>query len=314
MVARRRGRSRRSALGGVGGRPATAATRAGPPEPAARDRPRAPLRRPAHRQRPQPADLRRRRARRRRAACGCWSSPAAWSGSPTGDAARCSTSRARCSTGAEQGLLGIAFHPDFATNRRLYLHWCNRRGRHARGRVPRARASGVIDPRPVRRLLAVDQPEENHNGGQLAFGPDGRLYLGLGDGGGAFDPRATAQDPRLAARQGHRHAGRRPAALAHGADRACATRGASRSTRRWASCGSATSARTRSRRSTASRSSSTSRPRTSAGARSRGRGGSRGTRSTAAGELVWPVAAYSHAATAARSPAGSSTAAARSPA
>jgi len=98
-------------------------------------------------------------------------------------------------TGAEQGLLGIAFHPDFATNRRLFLHWSDRRGDT---RVAEFRATGdlrTIDAQPVRALLYVDQPEENHNGGQLAFGPDGRLYLGLGDGGGAFDPRRTAQDP-----------------------------------------------------------------------------------------------------------------------
>jgi glucose/arabinose dehydrogenase len=98
-------------------------------------------------------------------------------------------------TGAEQGLLGIAFHPDFATNRRLFLHWSDRRGDT---RVAEFRATEdlrTIDARPARALLFVDQPEENHNGGQLAFGPDGRLYLGLGDGGGAFDPRRTAQDP-----------------------------------------------------------------------------------------------------------------------
>jgi glucose/arabinose dehydrogenase len=98
-------------------------------------------------------------------------------------------------TGAEQGLLGIAFHPDFATNRRLYLHWSDRKG-DTRVAEFRARPDGTIDPRPLRRLLFVDQPEENHNGGQLAFGPDGRLYLGLGDGGGAFDPDGNGQDPK----------------------------------------------------------------------------------------------------------------------
>jgi glucose/arabinose dehydrogenase len=97
-------------------------------------------------------------------------------------------------TGAEQGLLGIAFHPDFARGGRLFLHWSDRRG-DTRVAEFRARPDRTIAPRPVRQLLMVDQPEENHNGGQLAFGPDDRLYLGLGDGGGANDPRRTAQDP-----------------------------------------------------------------------------------------------------------------------
>ena len=67
--------------------------------------------------------------------------------------------------GAEQGLLGIAFHPDFAANRRLFLHWSDKRGD--------TRVAEFRDGAPVRELLHVDQPEENHNGGQLAFGPDG---------------------------------------------------------------------------------------------------------------------------------------------
>src|SRR5215217_4631720 len=91
----------------------------------------------------------------------------------------------RVKTGSEQGLLGIAFDPDYATSHRLYLHFSDTNGDT---RVIE-RAGGH-----ERELLFVDQPEENHNGGQLAFGPDGRLYLGLGDGGGAFDPRRTAQD------------------------------------------------------------------------------------------------------------------------
>jgi len=97
--------------------------------------------------------------------------------------------------GAEQGLIGLAFHPDFATDRRLYLHWSDRRG-DTRVAEFRARPDATIEPEPLRQLLFLDQPEENHNGGQLAFGPDGRLHLGLGDGGGAFDPNRTAQDPR----------------------------------------------------------------------------------------------------------------------
>lgn len=97
-------------------------------------------------------------------------------------------------TGAEQGLLGIAFHPRFATNRRLFLHWSDLNG-DTRVAEFRGEDDGrSVEPEPVRELLVVDQPEDNHNGGQLAFGPDGRLYLGLGDGGGAFDPQRRAQD------------------------------------------------------------------------------------------------------------------------
>ena len=101
----------------------------------------------------------------------------------------------RVKLGAEQGLLGMAFHPDFAENRRLYLHWSDRRG-DTRVASLRAGRNFRMDPSAARPLLFQRQPEENHNGGRLAFGPDGRLYLGLGDGGGAFDPRRTAQDPR----------------------------------------------------------------------------------------------------------------------
>jgi glucose/arabinose dehydrogenase len=97
-------------------------------------------------------------------------------------------------TGIEQGLLGMAFDPDFRRSGRLFLHWSNPAG-DTRVAEFRRGDDGRVHPEPVKVLLRLDQPEENHNGGQLAFGPDGRLYLGLGDGGGAFDPRQTAQDP-----------------------------------------------------------------------------------------------------------------------
>jgi glucose/arabinose dehydrogenase len=92
----------------------------------------------------------------------------------------------RVTTGAEQGLLGLAFHPDFATNRRFYLNWSDENGD--------TRVAEFRDGEQLRELLFVEQPEPNHNGGHLAFGPDGRLYVGMGDGGGAFDPERRAQD------------------------------------------------------------------------------------------------------------------------
>ena len=93
---------------------------------------------------------------------------------------------ARVRAAGEQGLLGFAFHPGYAENRRAYVHYSDRRG-----------DTRVVElgPGGERELLHVPQPYENHNGGQLAFGPDGRLYLGLGDGGSAFDPERRAQNP-----------------------------------------------------------------------------------------------------------------------
>ena len=104
--------------------------------------------------------------------------------------------RAEVKIDGEQGLLGMAFHPDFARNGRLFVHYSDRRGDTS---VEEYRARGAarqVDRGSRRKLLFVDQPEENHNGGALVFGPDGRMYLGLGDGGGAFDPNRTAQNLR----------------------------------------------------------------------------------------------------------------------
>jgi glucose/arabinose dehydrogenase len=104
----------------------------------------------------------------------------------------------RVRSGGEQGLLSLALHPDFARNGLLYLHLSDPDGDT---RIEEHRfAGGAIDPDPTRVLLEVDQPYPNHNGGSLAFGPDGKLYLGLGDGGGAFDPEGNSQN--LASRLG----------------------------------------------------------------------------------------------------------------
>jgi glucose/arabinose dehydrogenase len=101
----------------------------------------------------------------------------------------------RLTAGGERGLLGVAFHPDFATNRRLFVHY-SRAGDGATV-VSELRASAdlaIADPASERVLLTVAQPFSNHNGGQLAFGPDGYLYIGLGDGGSGGDPLGNGQN------------------------------------------------------------------------------------------------------------------------
>jgi glucose/arabinose dehydrogenase len=94
-------------------------------------------------------------------------------------------------SGGEQGLLSVAFHPDYESNRLFYVNYTDVDGNT---RVVEYRARGERDPARVRELLFVEQPYSNHNGGQLAFGPDGRLYVGMGDGGGAGDPEDRAQN------------------------------------------------------------------------------------------------------------------------
>lgn len=100
----------------------------------------------------------------------------------------------RISTGGERGLLSIAFHPDFAANGRFYVNYTDRAGNTqiVEYRVGPDRL--VADPSTARPILQIDQPAANHNGGTMAFGPDGYLYIGTGDGGRAGDPWGNAQN------------------------------------------------------------------------------------------------------------------------
>lgn len=100
------------------------------------------------------------------------------------------------STGGEQGLLGLAFDPSYSTNRRFFVNYTDTSGNTVIARylqdpmVPNL-AVTTVD----RIILTVTQPFSNHNGGMLTFGPDGFLYIGLGDGGGSGDPGNRAQNP-----------------------------------------------------------------------------------------------------------------------
>lgn len=92
---------------------------------------------------------------------------------------------------SEQGLLGLAFHPNFTQNGYLYVNYTDRNGDT---RISRFTARGEsADPGSEKLILAVKQPYANHNGGAVKFGPDGYLYIALGDGGSQGDPFDNAQ-------------------------------------------------------------------------------------------------------------------------
>jgi glucose/arabinose dehydrogenase len=98
----------------------------------------------------------------------------------------------RISAGGERGLLGLAFHPQFASNRRLFVNYTNPAG-HTHVSEFRASSADAADPASERVLLVVNQPFSNHNGGGLAFDGSGRLLVALGDGGSGGDPLDNGQ-------------------------------------------------------------------------------------------------------------------------
>jgi glucose/arabinose dehydrogenase len=95
------------------------------------------------------------------------------------------------------GLLGLAFHPQFEDTRLFYLNYTPKETRKTVSRVAEWRWEKGSAPKEQRVIMEVEQPYQNHNAGALAFGPDGYLYIGWGDGGWADDPHDNAQNPRV---------------------------------------------------------------------------------------------------------------------
>jgi glucose/arabinose dehydrogenase len=97
--------------------------------------------------------------------------------------------------GSEQGLLGLAFHPGYAQNGQFYVNYTDLKGDSVVARYQVTSDPDLADPATGAVVLFQPQPFPNHNGGNLVFGPDGWLWVGFGDGGGAGDPRGNAQNP-----------------------------------------------------------------------------------------------------------------------
>lgn len=102
------------------------------------------------------------------------------------------------SSGAEQGLLSVAFPPGYVTKGYFYVYYTNLSGTIVVARYRITANPDVADPNSEQIVLAINHPTyQNHNGGQLQFGPDGFLYIGVGDGGSGGDPNNNAQNPNV---------------------------------------------------------------------------------------------------------------------
>lgn len=102
----------------------------------------------------------------------------------------------RVTYGGERGLLGLAFHPDYTSNGYFYVNYVGEEDSTHISRLSVTEQNpDLADPESEYKLMTIFQPFSNHNGGDLCFGPDGYLYIGLGDGGSAGDPGNRSQDP-----------------------------------------------------------------------------------------------------------------------
>lgn len=99
-------------------------------------------------------------------------------------------------SGGETGLLSVAFHPDFKENKRFFVNYTSRRGglHTVVSEFKVGKKPDIADKGSERVILEIPQPFSNHNGGQITFGPDGYLYIGMGDGGSANDPYGHGQN------------------------------------------------------------------------------------------------------------------------
>ncbi len=101
----------------------------------------------------------------------------------------------RVGSGGERGLLSLAFHPRFRENGRFFVDYTNRHGDTRIAEFHADPSAAQADKASEKQLAAIDQPYANHNGGHVLFGPDGALYVGMGDGGAGGDPHNNAQNP-----------------------------------------------------------------------------------------------------------------------